>query len=191
MQPDTQSTLAALQKLLERSYWTQGDFWIHSVIGLAELTVGGFGLYYAYQAFVEAEQAKVAAQEAGRTVRLQTITIELNEIAQRLTSIRPNISYSEARDFHAEVSRRTRRAVSPFAKDLKFEAAIAIVLESLQAAKASLKTVRPLDPTKEGETPYAVYNAIEQDFATISESLADLLGLMEKQTFDFGEEDAE
>jgi hypothetical protein len=60
----------------------------------------------------------------------------------------------------------------------------------LQTAQASLKAVRPTDPSKEAEAPSAVYNAVEENFATINNLVADLLGLLEKETLNLGENDA-
>jgi hypothetical protein len=51
--------------------------------------------------------------------------------------------------------------------------------------------VRPTDPAKETEAPRAVYFAVEGNFANINNCVADLLGLFERETFDFGDDDAE
>jgi hypothetical protein len=183
MPSDIQSALNRIVEL-HHPFWKDGSFWIF-------LALGGAGLYFSIRAFVEARGAKQAATEAGRTVKLQTITIELTEIAQKLDRIQPDVPFNEARDLLSEISRRLRRAVSPFAKESELSAAIDAVLQSLQAAQKSLKSVRPTDPAKEAEAPRAVYYAIEDDFATINNCVADLLGLFEKQTFDFGDDDAE
>src|SRR5258706_5078498 len=122
------------------------DFWINGVIGRG-------GLLFAVLAYLEAKQAKSAALEAGRTVKLQTITIELTEISQKLDRISPEIRFSEARDLLAEMSRRVRRAISPYANESDFREAISAVREALTAAQESLKTVRPSDPATAEETP--------------------------------------
>jgi len=59
----------------------------------------------------------------------------------------------------------------------------------LKAAKVSLTAVRPSDPSKEAELRKRSILAVEGDFATISDCVADLLGLLEKETLDFGDED--
>jgi len=155
MSPDIQS---ALNRILElhHPFWKDGSFWIFLVLGAA-------GLYFSIRAFVEARGAKRAATEAGRTVKLQTITIELTEIAQKLDRIQPEIPFNEARDLLSEISRRLRRAISPFAKEVELSEAIEAARQALQAAQKSLKAVRPADPTKEAEAPNAVYYAIEDD----------------------------
>jgi hypothetical protein len=45
-------------------------------------------------ALSEARQAKRAATAAGRTVKLQTIAIELTEIAQKIDRMAPDIRFS-------------------------------------------------------------------------------------------------
>ena len=89
----------------------------------------------------------------------------------------------------SEISRRLRRVTSPFAKELALSGAITALRDALQAARSSLKAVRPTDLTKESEVPQAVYMAVEADFAAISDCVADLMGLLEKETLDFGDED--
>jgi hypothetical protein len=182
MVPDVQSAVEQALELLRRPFWQHTDFWIATILGIA-------GVIFSLLAFVEARKAKRAAVSAGRTVKVQTVAIELTEITQKLDRIQPGIRYSEARDLLAEISRRLHRATSPFTEDPKLSGAISPTLEGLQAAQNSLKAVRPTDPAKENEAPRAVYNAIEDSFATINNSVADLLGLLEKETFDFGDED--
>jgi hypothetical protein len=179
-----ESAINRVLQLLQTPFWKRVEFWIAVTIGIA-------GLVFSILAFIEARKAKRAATEAGRTLKLQTVTIELTEVAQRLDRIQPNIQFNEARDLLSEISRRLRRATSPFANDPALSTAINAVREALEAAKTSLKSVRPTDLAKEAETPNAVYYAIEEDFATITNFLADLLGLFEKITLHFGDDDAE
>jgi len=171
-------------KLLQYPFWKRAEFWIAMIVGLA-------GVSFSLLAFLEARRAKRAATEAGRTVKLQTITIELTEIAQKLDRIQPEIRFNEARDLLAEISRRLRRVISPFANDEELSASITAARDALLAAQNSLKSVRPADPAKEGDVPHAVYYAVEGDFATINNFVADLLGLFEKKTIDFGDDHAE
>ena len=153
--------------------------------------IGIAGLIFSFFAFLEARNAKRAATEAGRTVKLQTVTIELTEVAQKLDRIQPEIGFSDARDLLAENSRRLRRAVSPFARDPGFKEPISVLLESLQAAQVSLKEVRPTGAGDGTAAPNAVYYAIEGDFSTINNNVADLLGLFEKKSIHFGDDDGE
>lgn len=104
--------------------------------------------------------------------------------------LEPEIRFNEARDLLSEVSRRLRRAISPFANDDKLGSAIAAAKEALLGAQKSLNGVRPTGTSREAEVPYAIYYAVENDFANINGCVADLLGLFEKQTFDVGESDA-
>lgn len=181
---DAQPATDRVLELLQQPFWHRVDFWIATVLGAA-------GLIFSILAFLEAAKAKRAAIAAGRTVKLQTIAIELTEVSLKLDRIETNIRFSEARDLLAEISRRLHRATSPFANDSKLSGSISATLAALSAAQTSLKAVRPTDPTKEDEAPFATYNAIEDNFATINNCVGDLVGLLEKETFNFGEEDVE
>lgn len=194
MQPDIQSQINRILDLLQRPLHQRLDFWIFFVLAVIGIAAGVASLYYAVLAYEEAklaksaaEQAKKAATEAGKTVRVQTVAIELGEITQKLEQLRPDILFSEARDLFNEVSRRLRRAISPFADDPALKTTIAAVRAALDATQTSLKNVRPTDPNKERETPAAVYNGVEADFVAISNLVADLLGLFEQKTFHFGD----
>lgn len=174
---DIESLKGALQQILPEvfeKFWQKGDFWINLVIGIA-------GLVFSILAFSEARKAKRAATEAGRTVKIQTVTIDLTEIAQKLDRLNPKISYTDARDLLTEISRKLRRIVSPFGDDPKLATAIGQLKETLDAAKAALDSVRPADIDSESSAPNAVYNAVEGFFADISNLVADLLGLFEKE----------
>lgn len=170
--------------LLKQPFWERADFWIGVVLGLA-------GVAFSVLAFVEARKAKRAATDAGRTVKIQTITLELSDIGQKLDKLHPDILFSEARDLLGEISRRLRRLTSPFAQETELKGAIEVLRQALDAAQDSLKAVRPTDPSKEAEVPNAVYFAIESDFAAISNFVADLLGLFERQTLNIGDANAE
>ena len=107
------------------------NFWIFLVIGIV-------GLFYSVLAFNEARKAKTAAKEAGRTVKIQTITIELTEISQRLDKLGMDIQFNEARDLINEVTRKLRRLVSPFREEKEFSATVTALIEALDSAKKHL-----------------------------------------------------
>jgi len=172
----------SVHKIAEEHFWYRGDFWIGTILGIA-------GLIFSLLAFLEAGRAKHAATEAGKTVKIQTVTIELSEIQPKLDKLHPAIKFDEARDLLNEITRRLRRVISPFEKDQSFSDKISVLREILDKTKESLNKVRPTDPTKE-EVPRAVYFAIESDFAAISNCVADLSGLFEKKTINFGDDDA-
>jgi len=137
-------------------------------------------------AYREAHKAKKAATEAGQTVKIQTVAIELMEMLQKLDDLYPEILFSEARDLLNEIDRRLRRATSPFQKDDDLAETITTLRTALETARNSLNSVRPEDPSKEKNAPSAVYYAIQNDFAQINNTVADLLGLCEKKTMHFG-----
>jgi hypothetical protein len=109
------------------------------------------------------------------------ITIDLSEISQSLDRLRTDIHYDEARDTLNEASRRLRRVISPFQFDDDLKNTIARLKEALENAKKSLNNVRPTEAQQEAQPPFAVYNAIEADFAAINGLVADLLGLFEQR----------
>jgi len=180
MPPDLQSALDKIIQHLPLPFYKDVGFWL-------SLAIGSFGLLFAILAWTEAKKAKTAATAAGRTVKLQTVTIELSEIGQKLDRVQPGIRFNEARDLLADTSRRVHRATSPFSKEPKLSEAIEAAKQAVQAAQNSLKSVRPTEPGKEAEAPDAVYYGIETDCSAISSCVADLIGLFEKQAFDFGD----
>jgi hypothetical protein len=152
------------------------DFWIVIVIGLV-------GIGVSYLAYLEAGSAKKAAVKAGRSVKIQTITIELSEIAQRLDKLEMGISYSAARDLLNEIARRLHRLISPFQDEKDFKQVIVTLKDSLEAAKKALAEVRP--ETNEDESHVDdndVYYGIEGHLSTISSVVADLMGICEKHS---------
>jgi hypothetical protein len=187
---DPQATDAALKQLQAQMElvlrdvhaWTTWEYWLALAVGIA-------GTFLAWLAYQEAQEAKKAAREAGRSVKIQTITIELTEIAQKLDKLEPQLNFNEARDLLTEISRRLRRLISPFQDDTELGSTIKLLREALDAAKIALNTVRPIDPGKE-QAPQAVYYAIQGDFATINSIVADLLGLFEKKSINFGADNA-
>jgi hypothetical protein len=180
MTPDIASDLQKVLQGLPPPFWRDGGFWI-------SLVIGGLGLLFSILAWVEAKKAKRAATAAGRTVKLQTIAIELTEIVQKLDKIQPGIKFNDARDLISETSRRVHRATSPFSKEPQLADAIDSAKQAVQAAQTSLGKVRP-EAGKEADAPDAVYYGLEADCMVVSNAVSDLLGLFEKQAFNFGEE---
>lgn len=190
MQTSDLEPLQRVRELLEVPFWKHPDFWITLVVGLVGVYISFLAYQQAEAAKEEAERATQAATEAGRTVKLQTMSIELTEVAQKLDRVQPGIRFNSAKDLFNETSRRLRRVMAPFADNADLRGPIEAVKEALDAAQTSLKQVRPADPVKEDEAPNAVYYGVEDNFATINNCVADLLGLVEKQAYDFGEDDA-
>lgn len=157
------------------AFYLRPDFWIGALLGAASV---GFSLL----AFLEARRAKTAATEAGKTVKIQTITIELTEIAQRLDKLDSEITFADARDLLNEVSRRLRRLIAPFQSNPDLEAVCSQLREALDEAKSSLQGVRPLGEARVSRD--AVYFATQGHFATVSVLVAEILGLLEKRTLE-------
>jgi hypothetical protein len=182
MEPqDVQQDLAQIHKALDAiasattpPFWQRFDFWFFTAIGL-------FGLFFSVRAFMEAQAAKRAATAAGKTVKVQTVAIELSEVAQKIDAIEPTITFSDARNLLAEISRKLRRVISPFAEDADLVSAIEALRTALTSAQDSLKSVRP-SGTEDATASTAVYYGIENDFANINNLVADLIGLLEKRT---------
>jgi hypothetical protein len=153
-------------------FWSyHGDFWIGTALGI-------IGLGLTIWAVFAATGAKEAAINAGRTVKMQTVALELMGLAHELDSLDPEILFPAARDFLNRVNFKLRRLIAPFQDEAELALFVASIRDSLTAAKTALSGVRPAA----GAAPApvgTVYNAIEADLATISGSVADLLGLMQ------------
>jgi hypothetical protein len=161
---------------LERPFWETGDFWIFFVIGIASLIAS-------IKAFIEAKEARKAANDAGQVVKIQTITIELSEIIQKLDKLEMTIQFSQARDFYSEINRRIKRLTAPFKDAEDYKEVILTIFETLDELKESLAKVRPIDREEE-ENPVenSVYFAVEKHFSDLGGHLAELMGYFEKRT---------
>jgi hypothetical protein len=176
------STEIILRKIFQENvvpFWQSFDFWIFVLLSIASLIAS-------LRAFSEARKARYAAYEAGKTVKLQTITIELSEIVQKLEKLDTYIDFSTARDLLSEMNRKIRRLVSPFQDDDDFKVLIEKIKTVLDETKKSLTLVRPVDDFEEEEVTQAVYNATESYFAELSGLIAELMGLIEKRTIEKG-----
>lgn len=158
-----------------RPFYVQPDFWINVLLGAV-------GVIFSLLAFVEARRAKIAASEAGKTVKIQTITIELSEIAQRLDKLDFQLSFYEARDLLNEISRRLRRLIAPFQALEDLKAPCASLKTSLDAAKQALEGLLPQEGGVDQLPLNSVYFATQGHFANISSQVAEIMGLFEKRT---------
>lgn len=165
---------------LSQPFFKQPDFYIFLVLGL-------LSLFLSYKAFKEAEEAKLeagkakeAAKEAGKSIKIQTITLELLEIAQKLEALNQNISYSDGRSLFQEVNRKTRRLLSPYQEETEFKTTITKILTILEDFQTSLLNVRPVGQDV-AEIPYQIFNAIENDISDLVSALSDLIGLFDNR----------
>lgn len=166
MTPEQMKELAGLD-------WS---FWISNLVGV-------LGLVFSILAFVEAKHAKLAAKDAGRIVKIQTITIELTEIAQRLDKLDFDLGFSTARDLLNEVNRRLRRLVAPFQSHPKYAESCLALKKSLDEAKFALDEVRP-SGAESDHAPNTIYYGMQGHFATISAGVAEIMGLFEAETIE-------
>lgn len=176
-----ESNIEAIIGLLSTPFYMRLDFWISALIGVA-------GVIFSIKAFMEASAAKRAASEAGRTVKIQTITIELGEIAQRLDKLDYEVKYTEARDLLNEISRRIRRLIAPFESNSDLSDACGRIKKALGDAKDSLDEVRPQSMEESSISAASVYFAVEGHLSNISGLVAEIMGLFEKRTIDIGQE---
>lgn len=175
---DTSLQPTDLQRIvsqIERPFYQEAEFWI-------SLAVGIVGVLFSLLAYFEARKAKEAAAEAGRTVKIQTITIELSEIAQRLDKLDSKLGFSEARDSLNEISRRLRRLIAPFELGDDLKGPCQSLRESLKAARTALDNLVPQDGLIENLLPNSVYFATQGHLAEISGLVAEIMGLFEKRT---------
>jgi ABC-type Na+ efflux pump permease subunit len=178
-QIDLQSISATLQRVLQENttpLYKDAGFWISTILG-------ALGVLISYVAYSEAKKAKEAAKEAATFVKVQTITIELTEILQRLDQLDINISYSSARDFYNEINRRIRRLVAPYEENNLFNQRISDIYLCLDEVKTSLANVKPYRTGEDDlDAGNSVYYAVESEFSTLSGKLAGLTGLFEQGT---------
>lgn len=172
--------IAKLATHLMEPFYKDLGFWISNIIGLA-------GLIFSIKAFKEAQKAKLAASEAGKTVKIQTITIELSEIAQRLDKLDFNLTFSEARDLLNEISRRLRRLIAPFQSSTDMTDACSNLKAALDNAKCALDEVRPQNESGVEAPANSVYFATQGHFSNINALVAEIMGLFEKRTIEVKE----
>ncbi|MCH1926865.1 hypothetical protein L9G74_19085 [Shewanella sp. C32] len=157
-------------------FYGQPEFWISAFIGIV-------GIGFSVKAYMEAKAAKIAANQAGKTVKIQSIIIELTEIPQRLDKLNYELTFSEARDLLSEISRRTRRLIAPFQESAGLSDVCNALKFALDDAKLALEGVRPQNTESESQ-PNAVYFAMEGHFSNISGVVAEIMGLFEKRTIE-------
>src|SRR5699024_10169155 len=106
-----------------------------------------------------------AAEEAGKTVKVQTVAVELSEISIKLDRLSDNMTYFEVRDLLNEISRKIRRLISniSYITDKDFDSTSKKLITTLDKAKKALADVKPstknIDKKEEQES---VYFAIEE-----------------------------
>ncbi|WP_406232572.1 hypothetical protein ACI703_15105 [Isoptericola jiangsuensis] len=156
-------------------FYTGLEFWIGFSVGLA-------GLVFSVLAFIEARKAKEAASEAGEIVKIQTVAIELTEVAQKLDKLDAQLTFVQARDSLNEISRRLRRLIAPFQDHDEFEPVCSTLKTTLSSAKEALDNLISQDGLMTELPPNSVYFATQSHLAGISGNVAELIGLIEKKT---------
>jgi hypothetical protein len=196
MPTDTQATLNRIIELIQRPFWDDPAFLLTLMIGVAGLVVSGFGLRYSIRAVREATAAKLAARAAqraavtaGRKVKIETARAELEIITKKLGEIKYGLQWDIARSLLADTSGRLYRAKALLSTNSAVSAAVEDALQAVGIGLASLSEVRP----NEGETEtqgYSVYRSVEGPFLAIANALSTLIGLIENEQFNLGEDDA-
>jgi hypothetical protein len=159
-------------------FYSDLGFWFSFLVGLA-------GLYFSNRAFREARAARIAACEAGTTVKAQTVTIELTEIAQRLDRVEYDLDFKAARDLLNEEGRRIRRLIAPFRSLEPFEDACGQVESALSRASTALAGLQPRPGTECDDVEVrAVYFAMQGHFGAINNCVARIMGLLEQRTIE-------
>jgi hypothetical protein len=104
--PDPQ-TLEAIRVLVQSHFWKHGDFWIEAPVGLV-------GLLFSFLAFKQATRAAEAATKAAKAVKLQSMSVDLAEVSQKLRGLQRNTTFDEAKEIHNDVSCTLQRVMAPF-----------------------------------------------------------------------------
>jgi len=128
----------------------------------------------------EAQSARVAAQHAASAVKVQTVVVELQEIAYKIARLDQTITYTAARDLLTEQALKLRRLIAPFAEKPALKKTSGDLLAALTQAKAALAGVAP-QPGSEtvGPSSPTVYFAIEGAFSDVSGLIGELIGIHE------------
>ena len=159
-------------------FYQQGEFWISTILAVA-------GLAFSFLSFIEAKRAKKAALAAGKTVKTQTIVIELSEISQKLDNVDDSLDYGYARELLNDASRRLHRQLASIRKDADVSAVVDELFTLLDAAKEGLSAVRPsVGVATTSLLANAVFYAMDGHFSAVNSKLAELTGLLEKRTID-------
>jgi len=168
--------LESINHNLNQPFYSDWAFWIGVILSL-------IGIAISWIAYKEAEKAKEAAFKAGSIVRLQSITIELTEIIQRLDKINTDLDYSSARDFFNELSRKIRRSIAVISTNPDFKDKTDEIVTNLNAIKTNLDDVRKTAiEDKSLLEGIDLYFIIEGDFSNLSGNLAELCGILEQKT---------
>lgn len=171
------SELKEILEFVSTPFYYDFSFWIGTIIGLV-------GLFFSFKAFIEARQAKKAAFEMGKIVKIQTITIELSEIVQGIDKLDSKMSFSDARNLLSEISRKIRRLIAPFQDSVKFSTVSCSLKKALDDAKSALDNLTP-EYDVDNELPSnSVYFALQGHFSNIGNLVAEMMGLCEKTTLE-------
>jgi len=176
----TEEDINKLVEAINQPFYLDIGLWVGSVIGC-------ISIFFSVKAFHEARDAKKAAYEAGKTVKIQTITIELTEIAQRLDKLDFELNFSEARDLLNEISRRLRRLIAPFQANEDMLEQCTNLKTALDEAKLALEEVRPQESSDQDIPTNSIYFATQGHFSNISSLVAEIMGLFEKRTIEVRE----
>lgn len=171
--PDT------ILQVVSQPFWQKLDFWIFLFIGLV-------GLVFSVMAYREAVSAKVAAINAGTTVKLQAVVIELTEISQKLDRVDQIQSFYQARDFLSETSRRLVRVTSALEGNDGFSSTCLALRQSIDEARKALQGTMVTDNDGQLIEVGSVYFAIQGNVADINNNIATIIGLIERKTIDVG-----
>lgn len=173
----TEEQLAQIHAAILKPFYWLPEFWIGLFVGLVSVV-------FSYKAYREAMAAKKAAREAGQSVKIQTVTIELSEITQKLERLQLGWSFGEARDLLTEVSRRLHRQIAPLGNLNEIKTPWENLKVGLAGAREALEGVRPQGGNESSISPSAVYFAMQTHFSNISDMVAEIMGLCEKRTIE-------
>ncbi|RSH63881.1 hypothetical protein [Stutzerimonas stutzeri] len=174
---EIEDALSNILQIAEQPFYERLDFWIGLIVGLA-------GVVFSIMAFWQAKKAKEAAAAAAKTVKIQSLTIELTEIAQRLDKLDYDLDFQSARDLLNEVSRRLRRIIAPFNERDDIAQLKADLIAVIAEAKTALENVRPQSTDGQDALVNNIYFAMQGHFSSISDITADITGLFEKNSIE-------
>lgn len=144
-----------------------------------EFWIGILGLIFSALAFWQAMKAKNAALNAGKTVKIQGVIVDLTEISYRLEEINHNISFTEARRLLSEISRKLIKSLAPFKNSNDISEIYNNLRLAILETTDELQKLEPSNGDIYQVPKYNVYFALHRHFSNINNFVAEITGLLE------------
>jgi hypothetical protein len=143
------------------------------------LTLIGIG--FSIASFVEAKRAKIAAQEAGKIVKIQDILLEISEITN-MAFIDINDNYQRASDRIKTFSGKINYIIAILKNEVYIDTAeLSDIMETLKAIRNKLNQLNPIIAATisggaENNISGLIYYSLESDLVNLNAQMNKLAG---------------